>query len=249
MASDRLTWLGHASVLLELDGARLLTDPVLRGRVAHLRRHAPPAADTGALDAVLVSHAHRDHLDLPTLRALRPAPRQILVPRGVGRLVRAKTSASVHELTAGETAVVGAVTVRAVPAVHDGRRSPFSGPSESIGFVVEAGGRRIYFAGDTAVYPGMRDLGPLDVALLPIWGWGPSLGPGHMNPSEAVDALELLRPAVAVPIHWGTLLPIGLLRARGRVLRAPVEVFTREARERCPEVRVAVLGVGDPVAL
>ncbi|MFN8203231.1 MAG: MBL fold metallo-hydrolase [Solirubrobacteraceae bacterium] len=249
MASDRLIWLGHASVLLELDGARLLTDPVLRGRVAHLRRHAPPAADTGALDAVLVSHAHRDHLDLPTLRALRPAPRQILVPRGVGRLVRAKTSASVHELTAGETAVVGAVTVRAVPAVHDGRRSPFSGPSESIGFVVEAGGRRIYFAGDTAVYPGMRDLGPLDVALLPIWGWGPSLGPGHMNPSEAVDALELLRPAVAVPIHWGTLLPIGLLRHRGRVLRAPVEVFTREARERCPEVRVAVLGVGDPVAL
>jgi L-ascorbate metabolism protein UlaG (beta-lactamase superfamily) len=247
--ADRLTWLGHASVLLELDGVRLLTDPVLRGRVAHLRRHAPPVGDLGAIDAVLVSHAHRDHLDRPTLRALRPAPGKILVPPGAGRHVRGSTAAEVRELAAGEAADVGAARVRAVPAVHDGRRNPGAGACDAVGFVVEAAGRRIYFAGDTAVYDGMRDLGPLDVALLPIWGWGPSLGSGHMDPSEAVDALALLRPATVVPIHWGTLLPIGLGRRHGRVLHEPAQTFAHEARERCPDVRVAVLGVGEAMAL
>ncbi|UGS36876.1 MBL fold metallo-hydrolase [Capillimicrobium parvum] len=249
MQPDRLTWLGHATVLIELGGVRLLTDPVLRSRVAHLRRHAPPAPATGELDAVLVSHAHRDHLDVPSLRGLRPAPRELVVPPGVGRIVRGKTGAHVQELPAGGALDVGAARVLAVPAVHDTRRSPVSGASEAVGFVVEAAGRRVYFAGDTSVFDGMSDLGPLDVALLPIWGWGPSLGPGHMDPGEAVDALELLRPEVAVPIHWGTLLPIGLRRRHGHVLRAPLEAFVRGAGERCPDVRLAVLDPGGQVAL
>jgi len=247
--SDRLTWLGHATVLLELGGVRLLTDPVLRSRVVHLRRHAPPAPATGALDAVLISHAHRDHLDLPTLRGLDPPPPRIVVPIGVGRVVGDVAGAEVLELATDAALAVGPARVLAVPAVHDGRRIPVGAPCEAVGFVVEAGGRRVYFAGDTSVFDGMRRLGPLDVAIVPIWGWGPSLGPGHMDPAEAVEALELLRPAVAVPVHWGTLLPIGLRRRYGHVLREPLETFVRLAGERCPDVRLAVLAPCEAVAL
>jgi L-ascorbate metabolism protein UlaG (beta-lactamase superfamily) len=248
--ADRLTWLGHATVLLELAGVRLLTDPVLRRRVAHLRRHAGPAPVAGALDAVLVSHAHRDHLDVPTLRALDPSPTRIVVPPGVGRTLRRLTGVEVVDLAAGDSVEVGPdVRVRAVPAVHESRRRPLGPVSDAVGYVVEAAGRRIYFAGDTAVFDGMAELGPLDVALLPIWGWGPTLGAGHMDPDEAVRALELLRPRLAVPIHWGTLLPIGLRRRHGHVLRDPVEAFARGAAECCPDVRLAVLAPGEDLAL
>lgn len=240
----RVTWLGHATVLLDVGGVRLLTDPVLRGRVAHLRRHAPPAAAPRDVDAVLVSHAHHDHLDLPTLRALRPPPPLTLVPPGTGRTVPGAT-----ELAVGASVAVGAVRVTAVPAVHEVRRLPWQPASDAVGYLIEHAGRRTYFAGDTEPYDAMAELAPLDLALLPIWGWGPSLGPGHMDPREAVDALTLLRPAIAVPIHWGTLLPIGTHRRHGHVLRDPVEAFAREAAARAPQTRLVVLRPGEDVAL
>jgi L-ascorbate metabolism protein UlaG (beta-lactamase superfamily) len=247
---DRLTWLGHATVLLELGEARLLTDPVLRSRVAHLRRHAPAVAPPADVDAVLVSHAHRDHLDLPTLRSLHPTPPLIVAPSGVGRTLKRLTGTEVHELSAGEGLDVAGARVNAVPAVHDGRRSPVAPVSDSLGYVIQAGdGPRVYFAGDTAITDAMGRLGPIDVALMPIWGWGPSLGPGHMDPDQAVDALELIRPAVAVPIHYGTLLPIGLTRRYGHVLRDPLETFRAAAAERVPQTRVAGLAPGEELAL
>jgi L-ascorbate metabolism protein UlaG (beta-lactamase superfamily) len=247
-----VTWLGHATVLVELGGARLLTDPVLRGRVAHLRRHAAAVPPPQDVDAVLVSHAHRDHLDLPTLRALSPPPKLIVAPAGVARTLRRLTGTEVREVSAGDGLDVAGAHVDAVPAVHDGRRSPVAQPSESLGFVLSpagGGGPRIYFAGDTTVTDDMRRLGPIDLALMPIWGWGPSLGPGHMDPGEAVDALELIRPRIAVPIHYGTLLPIGLGRRYGHVLRDPLERFRRAAAERVPQTTVAVLGTGEDLAL
>jgi L-ascorbate metabolism protein UlaG (beta-lactamase superfamily) len=247
--SDRVTWLGHATVLLELGGVRLLTDPVLRGRVAHLRRHAPQPEAPEGVDAVLISHAHRDHLDLPTLRGLRPRPPVIVTPTGVARTLRRLTGAEVVELEAGERLELEGASVVAVPAVHDAKRSPLAQSSGAVGYVVEAAGRRVYFAGDTEAFPGMADLGPLDLALLPIWGWGPTLGPGHMDPEQAVAALELLRPRAVVPIHWGTLLPIGLQRRHGNVLRDPVHRFERGAAERTPEVAVHVLAPGQALAL
>ncbi len=250
--TDGITWLGHATVLVELGGTRLLTDPVLRGRIAHLRRHAPAIAAPADVDAVLVSHAHRDHLDLPTLRALSPPPRLIVAPAGVGRTLRRLTGTEVRELNAGEAVVVGGAHVAAVPAVHDGRRSPVAQISDSLGYVlspVGAHGPRVYFAGDTAVSDAMTQLGPIDVALMPIWGWGPSLGPGHMDPGEAVDALELIRPRIAIPIHYGTLLPIGLGRRYGHVLRDPLESFQLAAAERVPDTTVAVLSAGEDLAL
>ena len=96
----------------------------------------------------------------------------------------------------------------------------------------------------------MADLaGDVEVALLPIWGWGPRLGPGHMDPEQAAQAAALVRPASAVPIHWGTFLPIGLHRRHGHLLRDPAQAFARHLHDHAPGVRSEVLAVGDSLAL
>ena len=246
---ERLTWVGHATVLLETGGARLLTDPVLGRRVAHLRRHSPMPVSPGRLDAVLISHLHHDHLDVRSLRSL-DAGALLVVPRGAGRSRAIRSlGREVHELAPGESVDVGGVRVRAVPAEHDGRRLPFTHDSPPLGFVVE-GPRRIYFAGDTALFEGMRALAEdLDVALLPVWGWGGRLGPGHMNPDEAAQAAAMLRPAIAVPIHWGTFLPYGAAKSHAHLLRAPGAVFVDRMAHWAPQVRVEVLAPGESLAL
>jgi len=245
--ADRLTWFGHATVRMELAGTRLLTDPLLRPRVAHLRRHAPGPPDPGTLDAVLISHLHRDHLDLPSLRQLDPGA-FVIVPRGAAAPLR-RSGRELVELSAGDACTVGRTRVLAVPAEHDGRRTPLIQPAETVGFVVEAEGRRVYFAGDTELYGGMGALGSLDVALLPVWGWGPSLGPGHMDPAQAAEAAALLRPRVAVPIHWGTYLPVGARRRHGALLHTPPRTFAARCAELAPDVEVRVLEPGGSLAL
>jgi L-ascorbate metabolism protein UlaG (beta-lactamase superfamily) len=246
---DRLRWLGHSTVLIELAGARLLTDPLLRGRILHLRRAVPLVDEPlDRLDAVLVSHLHYDHLDPPSLRRVDRAAK-LVVPKGAARVVRRSGFGDVAEVAAGETLQVGPVTVRAVHAEHGSSRV-FGARSEALGYVVE-GAHRIYFPGDTDLYPEMADLGPgLDVALLPIWGWGPSLGAGHLDPRRAAEALALLRPRIAVPIHWGTYYPAQATRLRlPAFLREPVWAFERHAAELAPEVDVRVLEVGGELLL
>ena len=247
MVADRLTWLGHATVLLEISGVRLLTDPVLRSRVVHLRRRAPEPADPGALDAVLISHAHRDHLDLPSLRRLDPGATVVAAP-GAARSLR-RLGRAVVERASGDEVQIGGVAVRAVPAVHGGRRWPRLAPAGAIGFVVE-GDRRVYFAGDTEVFPGMADIGEgLAAALVPVSGWGPSLGAGHMDPAQAAEAIALLRPRVAVPIHWGTFLALGLGRRHAHILRDPPREFAAHVATRAPATRVAILAPGSSLML
>jgi L-ascorbate metabolism protein UlaG (beta-lactamase superfamily) len=243
--TDRLTWLGHATVLVEVAGAALLTDPVLRPRVAHLRRYAVAPPPT-AVDAILVSHAHRDHLDLPSLRLLDPqAP--VVVPPGAARALR-RSGREVHELAPGQALEVGAVHVVAVPAVHDGRRSPLSRPAAAIGYLI-GDARSVYFAGDTERFERMSDLNGVDVALLPISGWGPRLGPGHMGPEEAARATVQLRPGVVVPIHWGTLRPLGSRVRSDHVRREPARLFAARVSELAPDVRVRVLAPGESMTL
>ena len=237
--SDRLTWLGHATVLLELGGARIVTDPVLRPRIAHLLREAPVPAALGRLDAILVSHGHHDHLDLPSLRGLDKSAPVLAPPDAAGALRRARHP--VRTLEPGDEVEVAGVLVRAVRADHDGRRYPFGNATNALGFVA----RGVYFAGDTEPFPEMAELaGTLDAALLPVSGWGPKTGPGHMDAREAAEALALLRPRLVVPIHWGTYRRIG-----HRVVGDPAREFVEHAAELAPDVRVVVLEPGESVEI
>jgi L-ascorbate metabolism protein UlaG (beta-lactamase superfamily) len=247
---ERLTWVGHATVLLELGGTRLLTDPLLRTRLGHLRRHGarPDPGVTEGIDAVLVSHVHLDHLDVRSLRSMARGAR-VVAPQGAGRLLRRIGFAQVDEVVPGDRVAVGEATVTALPAVHDARRGPLGATVATLGYEI-SGAQRVYFAGDTELFDGMRSFaGRFDVALLPVWGWGPSLGPGHMDPLSAARAAAVVRPAVAVPIHWGTFFPIGLEALRGSALVEPPRVFARHVAELAPDVEVRVLAPGETLAL
>ncbi len=267
--ADRIAFLGHATVAIVVAGVRLLTDPVLRGRVAHLRRHAPPPGEelVGEPDAVLISHLHHDHLDLASLRRLGLDTR-LIVPSGAGAWLARRGFTDVSELGVGESLELGALSVSAVRADHDGRR-PGAPRADAVGYVASGPAaidrahtrsdeaathapraRGVYFAGDTGLFEEMAELaGSLDVALVPVAGWGAKLGPGHMNPLEAARAVALMRPRVAIPVHWGTLSPIGSSRgARARSEQAP-RLFAAHVARVAPEVEVRILAPGEQTEL
>jgi L-ascorbate metabolism protein UlaG (beta-lactamase superfamily) len=193
-------------------------------------------ADLAGIDAALVSHVHFDHLDRPSLRLLGTGT-TVVVPIGARRLLRGFSD--VREVEVSDEVRIGAVTVRATPAEHQGTRLRLRS-APSLGFVV-SGSRRIYFAGDTDLFDGMSALADsLDIALLPVAGWGAKLGPGHLDPERAAQALRLLKPRIAVPIHWGTLSPL-----TQRTSAEPPKAFFRHAVELAPEVEVRILEPGE----
>ncbi|MFD9356250.1 MBL fold metallo-hydrolase [Streptomyces sp. NPDC060031] len=253
-----VTWWGHATCTVEDSGVRLLTDPLFARRLAHLRRRrgAVPPARAAVADVVLVSHLHADHLHLPSLARLAPGTR-LVVPRGarravpgLARLARARSFAVTEVAPGEEFAVRDGVRVRAVSARHDGRRLPF-GPhlAPALGYVVQ-GEARTYFAGDTGLFDAMAgEVGPVDVALLPVGGWGPYLGQGHLDPGRAARALAALDPAAAVPVHYGTYWPIGMDAVRPHEFHAPGEEFVRLAGQLAPKVTVRVPAHGERVRL
>jgi L-ascorbate metabolism protein UlaG (beta-lactamase superfamily) len=249
--APRVTYVGHATVLVEIDGVRLLTDPVLRRRVGPLRRHGP-LPDRRALadvDAVLISHLHHDHADVPSLRRLSRAT-PVLAGPGAGELLEGLGFTAVRELAPGESGQVGAVRVAATEANHPAGGRRLERRSRPVGFEL-IGERRIYFAGDTDLFEGMEEIGEgkLDLALLPIWGWGTSIGAGHLDPERAARAAALLSPRIVVPIHWGTLYPLGLARFRPGPLREPGREFARRAAELAPQVELRVLAPGEATSL
>ena len=244
-----ITWLGHATVLIEMDGVRLLTDPVLRKRVGPLVRLGPPVEPEATQDisAVLLSHLHADHADPASLRAIVPAP-TVLAPEGAAAWLERQRVPNVREIRAGDDVELGPLRVVAEFATHDPRRFRWGPSAQPIGFTVR-GSRAVYFAGDTDLFDEMSGLGgTLDVALLPVWGWGSTLGPGHLDPERAARAAALIAPKVAIPIHWGSL---ALPRAiRGKLVGdRPAREFVAAAAREAPGVEVRLLQPGERTTL
>jgi len=206
----RLTWIGHASWLVQLDGVSLLVDPVFSDRVGPVRRNVPAALqpdDLPFIDAQLVSHNHRDHLDV---RSLRAVARPVVGGLGLTAFFASKGLACT-ELDWWSETRVGPVTVRFVPSQHWSRRG-LSDTNETLwgGFVIEGSSARVYHSGDTAYFDGFSEIGRrsgvIDAALLPIGAYDPAwfMSKQHMNPEEAVQAFVDLGARTFVAMHWGT---------------------------------------------
>ena len=242
-----ITYVGHGSVLVAMDGVVLLTDPLLRRFVAHLRRAVSPVGE--------LPRPGRGARLPPARRPPRPALLAAPWPRGPARrapgaaqYLERRRLGDVTEVRPGDEVAVGPVTVRATYADHAGTRT-WRGSGIAVGYMLE-GSRRVYFAGDTDVFPEMVELGPVDVALLPIWGWGPSLGPGHLDPTSAARAAALLAARVVVPIHWGTYAPAHMLvRSRPAFLDDPPGRFRTEVASAAPDAEVRVLAPGESTSV
>lgn len=205
-----VTWIGHASFLIQTHGHNLLIDPNWARWMKVIKRIKHPGIhlhDLPQIDLVLVTHAHFDHLDRKTLREV--ADRQpIVVPFEVGNLVHDLGFHSVHELNYWETHKHGPLSITLTPCHHWGARVLHDSHRGFGGFVIEAGGRSIFHCGDTAYFDGFKEIGrrkKIDIALLPIGAYDPPSGREvHMNPEEAVKAFIDLGAEVLVPMHYGT---------------------------------------------
>jgi L-ascorbate metabolism protein UlaG (beta-lactamase superfamily) len=239
-----ITWLGHATTLIELDSTRLVTDPVLRSRIGPLVRIAAAAPSLERVDGVLLSHLHADHADLPSLRKLKHVP--VLAPHPARAWLLGNGIHDVRELAPGESTGIGGLRVAATRAVHEPRRRPLGATAAPIGFLVQ-GAISVYFAGDTDLFPEMAELrGRVDVALLPVWGWGKRLGPGHLDPERAAQAAAMIAPRMAIPIHWGTF-ALGWPARPPADPWGPAREFAELAARHAPDVEVRLLAPGERV--
>ena len=241
-----LTWIGHASFLLQAGGLNILIDPNWSNWVKGIKRMRHPGVALNALpeiDLVLVTHAHFDHLDRRTLRGIA-ANQPVVVPFDVGDLVHDLGFQLVQELHYWESFVFGPLKVTLTPCRHWGARMLHDSHRGFGGFIIEVGNRVIYHCGDTAFFDGFEEIGrrfPVDVALLPIGAYDPpSSRPVHMNPEEALEAFLALRAKVMVPMHYGT------FRLSYEPLDEPPRRLLAAARARSLEERVIWMQEGAP---
>jgi L-ascorbate metabolism protein UlaG (beta-lactamase superfamily) len=249
-----VTWLGHSTVVLDLDGVRLVADPLLRRHAGILRRRgpAPRRASWAGAHGVLLSHLHLDHADLASLRLLPDVP--VLTAEENTRWVSRK--GLVGQPIGPDTwtrAGPGEVEVKLAPAVHRSRPMPHR-PNAAHGHLVRGPSGIVWVAGDTELFPGLAELprlagGPIDLAVLPVGGWGPRLSPGHLGPEQAAVACRLTAARQAIPVHWKTLhLPAGQSWPRGWMDSAGAEFAAALSRE-SPTCRGVVLELGESASI
>jgi L-ascorbate metabolism protein UlaG (beta-lactamase superfamily) len=249
-------YIGHATVLVDIGRIRILTDPILRDRVFFLQRHGPNPAP-GLLaerppDIVLLSHLHHDHVDLPSLRRL-PSTTTVIAPMGSARYLKRWAGVHVHQMSEGDSVQLSDVEITALPADHGQPITP-ARPAHSCMSYLIRNRLSVYFAGDTDLFEGMYEIGrefDLDLALLPVWGYSHRVGPGHLTPFTAAQALDRLQPRIAVPIHWGSLRYLGpdsLWQGRSFLSQPPL-AFAEFASSLAPQTEVRVLQPGESTSL
>jgi L-ascorbate metabolism protein UlaG (beta-lactamase superfamily) len=216
----RVQFLGHSTVKLNVGGLVVVTDPVLTNRVGHLHRVARGIEINLLADiqVILISHLHSDHLHLPSIRALPHRP-TVVVPRGSANWLSKRLPNPIEELAPGETYERDGVKFHGVHANHSGfrwgPRLTIGPQSVAMGHIIDDGVAKVYAPGDTDIFDEMAEFSDVDLALMPVWGWGPNIGPGHLDPERAAQATDLIAPRFAIPIHWGTLSVAGLAHLPG----------------------------------
>ncbi|SEN51667.1 MBL fold metallo-hydrolase [Lihuaxuella thermophila] len=222
---DQVTvgWVGHSTVCMNVYGTKIMTDPVLGNRVGqHLdsegrwqvgpRRHTAPALspeDAGRIDLILLSHAHFDHFDIPTLTKLASPDTRVITAKGTSHLLKNIPFGQVTELDGEESVLLDdGVKVTAVPVKHWGNRYPWNRSYGHTGYLIEKNGTRIFYPGDTAYTPGFRKLretGEIDLAFMPIGAYAPdALLRAHCTPEQAWEMFLDTGARWLVPIHWDT---------------------------------------------
>ena len=244
----QVTWLGHSTVVIDVGGRRLITDPLLRRHSGPLRRRGvPPAGHQWQdVDAVLLSHLHHDHAELRSLRMLGEAP----VVTGPANAAWLRRRGLRGVAPPGWYDLGGGVHVRLVTAVHHARPMPHR-PNEAHGHLLRTGDLAVWIAGDTEVYdemtelPGYAGRDRIDLAVVPVGGWGPRLSPGHMGPEEAALACAMTRSRWALPYHWGTH-HAPLVGGLGDWMDRPLVRFEEALARTSPESRIVRVGPGEP---
>jgi L-ascorbate metabolism protein UlaG (beta-lactamase superfamily) len=242
-----VTWLGHAGFLVQVDAVNVAVDPnwaLWHGPVKRLRHPSLWPHDLPPVDLVLVTHAHFDHLHLPSLRKLA-AGQPIVVPRGVGALVKRCGFGQVVELDIWQTARFKDLHITLTPARHWGARMIHDTHRQFGGYLITGRDKTVFHCGDSAMFDGFKEIGErakVDVALMPIGAYeAPSGRAVHMNPEEALDAFQMLGGGAMVPMHHDTF-PLG-----GEPLHEPVERLQLEAVRRQIEQQVRVLDEGESI--
>ncbi|HEX4666632.1 MAG TPA: MBL fold metallo-hydrolase [Chthoniobacterales bacterium] len=244
-----ITWIGHASFLIQIGGMNVLIDPNWSMWLSVIKRLKRPGLNLDnlpSIDTVLVTHAHFDHLDRRTLRRVA-ADQPIVVPTGVGNLVHDLGFNIVHELDEWQDVRLGPLKVSLTPCHHWGARMLHDQHRGFGGFVIQTNGRSIFHCGDSAYFNGFEEIGkrfPIEVALLPIGAYdAPSKREVHMNPEEAVRAFLELRGRTLVPMHYGT------FRLGFEPLDEPPQRLLSSARAHGVDDKVLLMTEGKPVVL